>query len=328
MYKIIRTIAVCGLALIIIGCEKKPPPFLPTVPVIIGAASSALALPIFVAEEEGFFQDEGINPQVVNCISGRKCMDMLLAGTVNIATVGDVPIMFDAFQHGSKFLVVGTISTSSTDIKLITTSTTITAVKELEQKRIGITPRTTNQYFLDTYLLLNGIDPKNVTMVPLQPTEMLEALESKKVDVVSIWEPIAHQIALNLEKNNVQVKGIISSEAYTATFNLVIPRSSRDVKDAETEAVLRAVHRAEELIRTNPIRAKAIFAQRLNLAPRVVNQIWPAFTYRLSLNTEMVTTLENQARWALREGYITAEQIPSYIDLMYPGPLQAVIAQK
>lgn len=324
---ILNVIPILGsliVAATLIGCDKKTPtqPTPSVTQVIrIGAALRAASLPVFVAEEEGFFTAEGIKADVTDYINGRKCFDMLHAGSVDIATVGDVPIMFDAFK-ALNFAIIGTITTSKTDIKLITTSTTITLAKQLEGKRIGVTPRTVNQYFLDTYLLMNGVDPRNVTIVPLEPDEMLDALSTNKVDVVSTWEPIAHEISAKLGN---KVKEIISPEAYTATFNLVVPRKMVGTADPIMVKVLRAIGRAQELIRTNPERAKRILANRLKISPRIVEQIWDDSTYRLSLNTEIVKTLENEARWALREGYVTAEQIPTYNDLIYTEPLRLAL---
>ncbi len=289
-------------------------------PLTIAVSKTPLSLPVWVADQEGFFADEGLQVRTAECVGGHRCLDQVLAGTADVATVGDVPIMFRAFER-SDFAVVATIVTGS-DLKLIArTSSAISTPARLAGKRVGVTVRTASQYFLDTYLLMNGVDPKKVEVVALQPEQMAEALRGAQVDAVSVWEPFGYEISNRMDGETTRLG---HDEGYHQTFNLVVSRRLALASGSSLPAMLRAMEKAQRLIRSDPERAKAILATRLGSSPRFVAWIWPAFQYRLSLDAGLLRTLESEARWALREQHIRAERIPEFRALIHDAPLRAV----
>lgn len=323
MRKLIWLVAVfCVLS----GCKRPAPPAPPPAPpsptitptrVKMAVAKSALSLPVFIAIQEKYFDKEGVILEKVDCLSGRQCLDLLLSDQVQVATTGDVPIMFSTFER-TDFSVFGTITSSSTDIKLITaTKANIQAARDLVGKRVGVTPRTTNQYFLDTYLLLNGVDPKSVTQVPLNPDEMLAALHGDKVDAISIWEPFGHQVLSELGSG---AKVLVDSGVYTTTFNLASKQGG--VSEEVQLAILRAVEQAEQLIKANPVLAKTSFSVQTGIPPNVTNVIWDNYQYQLSLTAALLRTLQSEARWAQRENYTSNPEVPNFRALLNDGPLK------
>ena len=303
----------------LVGCKKPAPPAppVPTTQVKIAVAKSALSLPMFVAMQEGFFAKAGVVVEPVECLSGRECLDLLLNDTVQVATVGEVPFMFSAFER-TDLTIFGTITRTATDVKLIAaTKADITTPQSLVGKRIGVVPRTTSQYYVDTYLLLNGVDPKSLTTVLLKPDEMLPALRDDTVDAIAIWEPFGNQVLTELGSN---AKVFTDSGVYTATFNLA---SKQNGVSEETQlAILRAVEEAEQLIISNPALAKATFSQATGISPSVIEDIWDNYQYHLDLTKPLVRTLEDTARWAQRQNYVTNPVIPHFRAFLNDAPLK------
>ena len=80
---------------------------------------------------------------------------------------------------------------------------------------------------------------------------------------------------------------------------------------------------AQRFIVARPREAKEILKRRLALDEGFVAWVWKDLDYRLGLEQSLITTLEAEARWALREGHVAAGQaIPNYLRFVEPAPLR------
>jgi ABC-type nitrate/sulfonate/bicarbonate transport system substrate-binding protein len=97
-------------------------------------------------------------------------------------------------------------------------------------------------------------------------------------------------------------------------------------KEDDVVRVLRALAKAQRFITTRPREAKDILKQRLQLDDAFVNWVWKDLDYRLGLDQSLVTTLEAEARWAVREGHVAPGlAIPNYLRFVEPAPLRRAL---
>jgi len=287
----------------------------------LAVSKSPLSLPLYVAEVAGYFQDEGLKVRFTECVGGHRCLKLMLDGQVDVATAGDTPVMFNSFQR-TDFAVIGTIASTMDDLKVyVRQEAGITRPRDLARKRVGVVIGTASHYFLDSLLMIHGVDPRDIQPVPMQPEAMQEALQTKRVDAVSVWEPYGYRIASALKTS---VAALPNSGAYSAVFNLVVHRRLVGARDADLAKLLAAVDRAETLIRDDPARAKLILRQRLSTDDDFVRWVWPGLTFRLSLDQSLLKTLESEARWALREGHVTGRAAPNFLPFLHRAPLMQV----
>lgn len=286
----------------------------------VSVARTPLSLPLYVAVENGYFSDEGLDVKVTDCTGGHRCMKQLLDGHSDLATAGDLPIVFNSFDR-TDYAVLATITTTSDDIKILAHARSgITRPLHLAGKRVGAVAGTASQYFLELYLLTLGIDPKLVTAVHLQPEEAIPSLQAGKVDAVAIWEPFAYQGQKGLGNDAVVLP---NAGAYILTFNLVSHRRLLGARDTDLTRFLRAVDRAERFIAQRPDDAKAILRTRLQVDQGFIDWVWKGMAYRLGLEQSLITTMEGEARWARRAGHVTAKASVNFLSLLYTGPLAA-----
>ena len=103
----------------------------------IAVSRTSLSLPLYVAETQKFFVDEGLSVQTRECIGGQRCMKLLLDGQVQLATASELPVMFNSFTR-SDYAIVATFVTSSQDMKLVARkSAGIETPAQLNGKQIG-----------------------------------------------------------------------------------------------------------------------------------------------------------------------------------------------
>ena len=150
----------------------------------------------------------------------------------------------------------------------------------------------------------------------------MSALENRNVDAVVIWEPLAALAAQSLGGDAIT---FASPRVYTQHFNLVSARPTIARREADIERLLRALVKAQRIIRDEPAAARALLAERLHLTPAVAATVMDGQDYRVRLDQSLVTTMQGEARWAARAsggGGAAVDVLRS----IAPAPLQRVDA--
>ncbi len=288
---------------------------------VLAVSRSPLSLPLYVAEERRYLAEEGLEAVLVDCIGGHRCLRQVLEGRADVATAGELPVVFNGFER-SDYAVLATLVTAADDVKLIAHARSgIARARQLAGKRVGLTLGTAGHYFLDSFLLTAGVDPRSVSIVGLQPEQLLAALQAGTVDAIVAWEPYAYEATKAL---GMQATVLPSSGTYLQTFNLVSGRVQLQARHDALVRMLRAVERAERYIAEQPAQAQAILRRRLQMEPAAVDAIWPGLSFRLRLDQSLITTMEGEARWAMREGHVKARSAPNFLLLVHAAPLHSV----
>lgn len=291
-------------------------------PITIAVSRSSLSLPLYVAEAQRYFAAEGLAVTLQECIGGPRCFQSLLQGQVPLATVAELSVMFASFDR-SDHVILGTFATANNDLKLLTRrSSGLQTAAQLAGKRIGTVKGSGAHYFLDSALLLHGVDPKRIELVLLPPEQVGPALIEGRIDAAAIWEPFGQQTLRKLGADGLQLP---TPRIYTLTFNLVASRSFALERSADLPKLLRALGRAQTFIEEKPTLAQSLLRARLQEDQAYIEATWKDFDYRLSLEQSLMSTLEGQARWAVREGHVPAgSRVPNFMRFVELGPLRAV----
>jgi ABC-type nitrate/sulfonate/bicarbonate transport system substrate-binding protein len=275
--------------------------------------------PALLAEAEGYFAAEGLDLKIIHCVNGRRCLQHLTDGEADAATVADTPIVFAA-HAGARFEILGTMSTSREHRLLARADRGVRSLADLKGRRLGILKGTSGHYFADSVLALGALDPTTVRLVPVAPGEIVARLVAGDIDAAGLYQPLAQEAIHRLGARGATVA---DARYYAATMNLV-GRLAPALSDDDATRLLRALRRACALIETQPARARAQLARQLKLDASVVDALWPDYDFRVALEQTLVTTLESESRWAVREGLVADKATPDYLDRVRPGPLRAL----
>lgn len=282
-------------------------------------------LPVFsvalVAEDQGYFAAEGLDLNVIHCVNGKRCLKHLTDDEAQFATVADTPLVLAALA-GSKFQILATIAGSARDNRFLArTDRGIRTAADLKGKRIGVVQGTTAHYFADTLLLFNGIAMSEVTLVPLDGADPAGALLRGEVDAAALYNPFG--LRAHAAGGKLLIK-LQSPSTFNIAANLV---SSPGGKAGDAVKLLRALKKADDFIEKEPARARQAVATRLRIALPELESMWGDFDFSLGLSQALVSTLEAQTRWAIREGMVSGARMPDYLDYVDLEPLRAVDAK-
>lgn len=318
---LLSSAAVLNLA----GCsESRPTPPPPQITIAFAypvQPQSALAR---IAVHEGYFSEEGLRVVPQSYSYGKEALDAALAGRADFANVAETPIMF-SIMKGKKFFVLATATTSTKNNAVVARRDAgIARARDLKGKRIGFVPETTNDFFLHSFLTANGIPWSGIRPVPMKPEEMPAAIAQGRVDAVCIWNYILPQIEAQLGTNGIS---FYDNELYTETFNIV---AREDFVAAHPDAARRFMHalvRAEEFAASHPDKAQSIVAADLHIEPGLVRRVWETFTYHVELTPMLLVTLDDETRWAMKNGLVRKTDMPDYQKYLYGDALAAVNPQ-
>lgn len=296
-------------------------PVLAAEPLSIAVSRSPLSLPLYVAEHEGYFVAEGVQVRLDEVLGGHRAMQALLDGKADLATVSETVVMFNSFKRND-FAIIASFVSSNDDIKLVTSANSgVAKVSDLAGKRVGTILSAASHYYLDTLLLLSGVDHDRVKVIGIQPEAMAQALQKGQVDAVAVWEPYPFQILGSVKHAHI----VVAPRFYSLTFNLASSRTliAGERKD-ELVSLLRALDRAQRFIDTEPKKSQEIMKSRLVLEQSFIDWIWPRYNFRLALDQSLLSTLESEARWARKQGHVKTDKSPNYLEFIESAALRKV----
>ena len=292
----------------------------------LGVESSILSASVWVAENKGFFQDEGINLTIKEFDSGRLSLLAMLEGDegIDISAAAPTPIMFNSFERPD-FFIFGTFAYAYKDIKVIARRDSgINSTMDLIDKKIGTPLGTTGQFFTETFLIYNAVSPNDVELVNIAPSDLPSALNNGEVDAIVIWEPHGSNAIGLLGDNAIRLP---SSDVYKTTFNFLVMDDFAARNPEVLERFLRAIDKATTYIQNRENTDEEchnIVANRLNLDREIMDLHWDEFLFELSLDQSLLINLEDEARWAIKNNFTDKTEVPNYLDYISIEALEAV----
>jgi NitT/TauT family transport system substrate-binding protein len=290
--------------------------------VTLGVESGLLSASVWVAENKGYFEDEGLDLTIKEFDSGKASFFAMLEGEgIDISTVAPTPIMFSSFDR-QDFYIFATFAYAYEDIKVIAhRGTGIATAADLKGKIIGTPAGTTGQFVTEAFLIHNGLLSSDVEVIDISPSELPDALKNNRVDVIVIWEPHAYNAQNLLGQDAVRLP---SSDIYRTTFNFMVMKDFAQAHPEALKKFLRAIDRATDFIGEHKEEAQTIVAERLKLDKEVMTAIWDDVTMKIFLDQSWIVTTEAEARWAIKNELTDKTVVPNYLNYIYYDALEDV----
>lgn len=290
-------------------------------PIRIAVSKTPLSTPVYIADEKGFFQKHCGDVRLKEVVGGNRSFESMTAGKADFATSSDSVLVYKAFNRND-FVALASFVQSDNDVKFITLEDSIQMQgRDLTNKKIAVVKGSASEYFLSTFLALEGVSSDTVTLVGMPPNEMPDALELKVVDAIVPWEPFGFKTMQKLEG---RAKVIPTKNLYSLTFNLVALKADVEARPEASECVLKSLSEAIDFISVNPHETHKIIASRLNLNSDFIFWIWPDYLFKLSLNRSLLMNLKSQAQWVVSTGDESVQTLPDFMSLLNPEPLMRV----
>lgn len=212
----------------------------------VGVMGSIDAVPLVIAKENGYFEEEGIDLdlQIFKAANDRDAalqageLDGVLCDEVAISIYqnSDINMKITGTTNGSWTLVAGKDSG-------------ITSLSDLKGKKVGISENTMIEYLADDIALSNGLQVSDIEKVaiPAMPAR-LEALKNNQIDAAILPTPF--------NDTAVADGGVEVTKIYNKDIMISVTAFLQEVIDKDANAIkgfYNAYNKAIEFINSNDI---------------------------------------------------------------------------
>jgi NitT/TauT family transport system substrate-binding protein len=273
-------------------------------------------LQLYVADDMGFFKEEGIAVEKKPMKGGAIIAPAVEAGEVQVGWSNAISIII-AHSKGFDFvfLTSGAISKEGANrvhSLLVVKDSSIRHVSDLVGKKVAInTFGNINELSMVALADRNRVNIKDIQLVEVPFPNMETALKNRSVDAILAVEPfvtlsIGHGTARYLEKSVHSTYGETFMIASWFAKNSWI--AENPIKAA---AFVRAINKASEFIKANPEKIPPILVNNTKLTADLVSKItMPAFSAEFD-KRDLQRMIDVSAKYKFIEKPFKAEEIMS-----------------
>ncbi len=284
------------------------------------ADSPSYAL-IHIAQNKGYFKDEGLDVTYKPVPRGINSLTDMLTGGSDLAVAYDTPTVIKIYE-GAKLQILSTLHTSTQNVALAARKDKgIATLNDLKGKKIGVSKNSAYEFFLDSYLLSQGIKLSDVTIVDGEFADMATFLKTGKVDAVATGNPYLYDIEKAYPPESIL---IFQSEIYTEDSLLTANEDTVLNKKEEITRFLKALVKAENFYKTNNQEAlNAVVSELPQFSEESIRATWNKFTPTLKLDNVLLTLLNREGQWFKDNGIYTTA-VPDFRSVIFTDYLQKV----
>jgi ABC-type nitrate/sulfonate/bicarbonate transport system substrate-binding protein len=288
--------------------------------IAIGMVPNENSALIYVAQNQQYFIDNGLNVTLKNYISVGTAIGGLLNGGVNVSLSSDYVLVTSILTNAS-VSTFGTISKGESVYLVGRTDRGINNISDLKGKTIGVALGTAGEFYLGTFLQSNGIELNQVTEVNVPLGQSTSALANGTVDAVESVQPYISTIQNQLGNRAISWS-VQSNQPYYV--DAVCLRSWAAAHPDLIVRFLKAMIQAQNYISNNQNNAMSIVENKLNYTNSYIATVWPYFQFSVSLDQSQIVAMQNEAQWAISNNLTSATQVPTFINYVYTDGLSTV----
>lgn len=234
-------------------------------PLRIGYVFAMANAPVLIAEQQGYYQDEGLEVDVKALGDGPVIQQALAAGELDVAYVGTPPV-YQWYARGLKSVILAKVNYGQAAV-LAGSQTPINSLGDLMgHKLAGVKKGSGMDVLLRGYVLQEhaGLDPdKDLDIIDLPPGNMNAALDRGIVDAAFSWEPFVSQALLRgSARLLLDVNQALPEYPWYVVIGL--PKTLQERPD-DVVKLLRAHRRAIDFLNQHPDEANRIIASAFKL---------------------------------------------------------------
>ena len=313
----ITVLLVCGL--VFVNCNSNETRIREKV--TVGISKSFLSIPVYIAQKQGFFSDEGLDVTVKEYSSGKVATNALFSGEVDISTVADMPVVFNSFKRND-FCIFATFTYSYPFVKIIARKDMgIKTGADLKSRRVGLNRGTSSHFFLKVFLIHNRLSSSDVKIINIKTVDLPLALKNNEVDAISVWQPYSQKAKQLLGDNAIELP---DSEICRTSFSFATMKTYPKEHAGILERFLKALDKAATFIKNDSEKARKIIIGSFNLDESTVRAAWDDFVFGIFLDQSLLVVWDEIARWAITNKFVDRKKIPNYLNYIYSDALRAV----
>ena len=275
---------------------------------------------VLLAQEKGYFTENGLNVVTKNYKTGPPIVKDMLDNKLDAGVTAEFVFVRNSF-NSQDIKILSNISTSHVLRFVARSDHGIKTPADLKGKKVGITKGAATEFFLDRFLVFNGMTQKDVVIANLAPAEIVDKMLDGTIDAGMPFSNDAYTIENSLGEKIVTWDGQKSQDSYTLL--LANEKFVTSHKDA-VERFIKALLQAQDYAKANQKEAIAFFAKITSLNDQDALKFYPQFRPEISLFQSLLLALENQAQWMIDNKLTDKTAMPHFQDYIYTDALKKI----
>jgi NitT/TauT family transport system substrate-binding protein len=235
----------------------------PLKPYKVGFNAWIGSIAFFVAQQKGFFKEEGLDVQTKSFSSPGDGLKPLLSNDLDavLSTADSVLTVVDKAPGQLKIIY---LTDTSSGADAIVAKKDIQTVKAMKGRKVAATLGQCNQLLLDKALEKAGLTEKDINLVNMNPDDAGAAFAAGQIDVAVTWEPWITKVS------GEKTGHVIFSSKETPLLILdvlAVNTKGAAKKPAETRAFLKALNRGYEFVQAHRDEAAVLGGKALEQKP-------------------------------------------------------------
>ncbi|WP_394232189.1 ABC transporter substrate-binding protein [Niallia oryzisoli] len=213
---------------------------------------------LYVAQEKGYFEDEGIKVDIQFPANPTDPLNLAAAGKVTLGLYYQPDVIIARANENVPVKSIASIVRSPLNHVVFAEDSSIKSPKDLEGKTVGYPGIPLNEAMLKTMVTKDGGDFTKVKMVDVG-FELNSSLVSENVDAV-IGAYINHEVPI-LNQNGFKTRTFNPTEHGVPAYNEIVLVTSDETLEKDKDAIQafwRAAEKGYEFMKENPDEALTI----------------------------------------------------------------------
>jgi len=226
---------------------------------------------IFIAQEQGFFRQQGINVNIIVPADPDDGAKLVAAGRADLAITYQ-PQLVTQVEQGLPLVRIATLVDRPLNCVVVRKESGIDSIADLKGKKIGYISNVEGTLALESLLGKAGLTLKDVEAINTQ-YNLTQALLSKRLDaIVNVMRNVE---PLQLQSSGQAVKLFPVEAAMPSYDELIIVTNHRKITDPRLKKFLIALQQASDYLLKNPEKSWQLFANNNpTLNNELTHQIW------------------------------------------------------
>lgn len=243
-------------------------PVLAAEPLKMGTLLIEDVVPFYVAEQEGYYRDAGIEVELVPFLSALERDSALTAGAIDGAI--DDPVGAILLDQGRNLIQITSLCLGATPGEgvfaiLASPKSTLQTIEDLKRVEVAVSTATIIEYVTERMLTERGFAPADIHTIDIKKMPVrMQMLLSGDVQAATLPEPLA-SIARG-KGARLLASDADSAESLSQTV-IVFRRQALREKNAAIAAFFTAYGRAVAAINAEPERYRTLFVDKGRIPP-------------------------------------------------------------
>ena len=286
---------------------------------VVAAENAAAAA---VGQQQSFFEQEGLSPQMKPFVTGTDLPNMMAAGQVKIAT-GSGSLGISVVAGGVKARVIaGHCDIAGNQGLVIRDASGIKAAGDLEGKKIGMTTGASITLGMRRFAKEQNIDISKISFVNGQPPDLVAAFGKGDIDGYAGWEPwLTNCEKLGGTKWITGDQNFMGGEPKPADYlilhsYLVVMEDYLQKNPNTIAAVLRSIKKGTDFVTQSPEKAVDILSEPMRIPKEDLLKMIKQVKFELKIDDRMIRGMQDQVEFLLELKRIPKKLEPQdYMDV-------------